>query len=163
MPGKAAKVIVSEKQHAILKKFAAAKSSKVSLAQRSRVILLAFQGHNNEAIEREVGLQHDAVGVWRRRWRDNWQRLISIECSEKPHVLEQEIQKLLSDLPRAGRKPTMTAEQQAAVFKKACEDPKDSDRPIAKWTHRELSLQMIADGVLNAISGRWIGKLLRRA
>jgi len=87
MPGKAAKVTVTEKQHAILLKFAKAKSSKVSLAQRSRIILLAFEGHNNEAIEKEVGLQHDAVGVWRRRWRDNWQRLIEIECAEKPHVL----------------------------------------------------------------------------
>jgi len=125
--------------------------------------LLAFEGHNNEAIEQAVGLQHDAVGVWRRRWRDSWPRLISVECSEKPHVLEQEIQKLLSDLPRAGRKPKMTSEQQAAVFKKACEDPKDSDRPIAKWTHRELSLQMIADGVFDAVSAGWIGKLLRRA
>ena len=163
MPGKAAKVIVSEKQQAILRKYAKAKSSKVSLAQRSRIILLAFEGHNNEFIEREVGLHHDAVGLWRRRWRENWQRLISIECSEKPHILEQEIQKLLADLPRAGRTPAMTSEQQAAVFKKACEDPKDSDRPIAKWTHRELSLQLIADGIFDAISGRWIGKLLRRA
>lgn len=164
MPGKAAKVIVTEKQHAVLKKFAAARTSEVSLAQRSRIILLAFEGKNNEAIEQEVGLQHDAVGVWRRRWRDNWQRLISIECTDESHVvLEQEIRTLLSDLSRTGRKPTITPEQQAAAFKKACEDPQDSDRPIAKWTHRELSCQMIVDGVLDASSGRWIGKLLRRA
>lgn len=163
MPGKAAKVIVTEKQYAILKKFADARTSEVSLSKRSRIILLAFEGKNNEAIEQEVGLQHDAVGVWRRRWRDNWQRLISIECAEQPHVLEREIRTLLSDQPRTGRKPTITPEQQAAIFKKACEDPKDSDRPIANWTHRELSCQMIVDGVLNAISGRWIGKLLRRA
>lgn len=163
MPGKAAKVILTEKQQAVLKKFAAARTSKVSLAQRSRIILLAFEGKNNEAIEEDVGLHHDAVGVWRRRWRDNWPRLISIECSEKPHVLEREIQSLLSDLPRSGRKPAITPEQQAAVFKKACEDPKDSGRPIARWTHRELSHQMVAEGLLDAISGRWIGKLLRRA
>lgn len=124
MPGKAAKVIVTEKQHAILLKFAKAKSSKVSMAQRSRILLLAFDGHNNEAIEKEVGLQHDAVGAWRRRWRDAWQRLIDIECAEKPHVLEQEITKLLSDRPRAGRKPRITPEQQAAVFKKHAKTPK---------------------------------------
>lgn len=81
MPGKAAKVIVTEKQQAILLKFAKAKTSAVSLAQRSRIVLLDFKGHNNEAIEGLVGLQHDAVGAWRRRWRDNWQRLIDIECA----------------------------------------------------------------------------------
>ena len=124
MPGKAAKVIVTEKQQAILESFSKSRSVSVSLAQRSRIILLAFDGHNNEAIESLVGLQHDAVGRWRRRWRDNWERLIDIECSEERHVLEAEIVKLLSDLKRSGRKPRVSAEQQAAIFKTACEDPK---------------------------------------
>lgn len=124
MPGKAAKVIVTEKQHAILESFSKSRSVCVSLAQRSRIILLAFDGHNNEAIESLVGLQHDAVGRWRRRWRDNWERLIDIECSEDRHVLEAEIVKLLSDLKRSGRPPRINSEQQAAVFKTACEDPK---------------------------------------
>ena len=163
MPGKAAKVIVTEKQQAILQKIAKAKTSSVSLAQRSQIILLAFDGNNNEAIEQAVGLHHDAVGVWRRRWRDHWPRLIEIECAEKPHVLKQEIIRLLSDLPRAGRKRVVTEEQQATIFQKACEDPAESNRPIAKWTHRELALQLITDGVVAAISGRWVGKLLGRA
>jgi hypothetical protein len=124
MPGKAAKVIVTEKQHAILESFSKSRSVSVSLAQRSRIILLAFDGHNNQSIESLVGLQHDAVGRWRRRWRDNWERLIDVECSEERHVLEAEIVKLLSDLKRSGRPPRITAEQQAAVFKTACEDPK---------------------------------------
>jgi hypothetical protein len=124
MPGKAAKVIVTEKQYAILESFSKSRSVSVSLAQRSRIILLAFDGHNNQSIESLVGLQHDAVGRWRRRWRDNWERLIDVECSEERHVLEAEIVKLLSDLKRSGRPPRITAEQQAAVFKTACEDPK---------------------------------------
>lgn len=163
MPGKAAKVIITEKQQAVLQTFVKARSSKVSLVQRSRIILLAFEGQNNESIEQLVGLHHDAVGRWRRRWRDSWQRLIAIECSEKPHVLEQEIRKLLADLPRAGRTPNISPEQQAVLFKKACEDPKDNDRPIGRWTARELSLQMVLDGVIQSISGRWVSRLLRRA
>jgi len=131
MPGKAAKVIVTEKQFAILQRYSVAKTISVSLAQRARIILLAFEGHNNEAIERQIGLHHDAVGRWRRRWQKAWERLTLIECSEKPHVLEHEIQKLLSDLPRSGRKPRVTAEQQAAIFKTACEDPKKTtDRSL---------------------------------
>lgn len=124
MPGKAAKVIVTEKQHAILESFAKSRSVSVAIAQRSKIILLAFDGLNNEAIESLIGLQHDAVGRWRRRWRDSWERLIDIECSEERHVLEAEIVKLLSDVKRSGRPPRITPEQQAAVFKTACEDPK---------------------------------------
>jgi hypothetical protein len=52
--------------------------------------------------------------------------LIDIECSEERHVLEAEIAKLLSDLKRSGRPPRVTAEQQAAIFKTACEDPKQT-------------------------------------
>ena len=127
MPGKAAKVIVTEKQQQILQSFANSRSVCVSLAQRSRIILLAFEGHNNETIETIVGLQHDAVGRWRRRWRDHWQRLIDIECCEQRHVLEAEIKQLLADRKRSGRPPRITAEQQAALFKTACEDPKKTN------------------------------------
>jgi len=127
MPGQAAKVIVTEKQQAILQTFAKSRSVSVSLAQRSRIVLLAFDGHNNEQIEALVGLQHDSVGRWRRRWRDNWERLIDIECSQQQHVLEAEITKLLSDRKRSGRPPSITPEQQAAIFKTACEDPKKTN------------------------------------
>ncbi len=64
MPGKAAKVIVTEKQHAILQTFAKSRSVSVSLAQRSKIILLAFEKHNNEEIEALVGLHHDAVDAY---------------------------------------------------------------------------------------------------
>jgi hypothetical protein len=127
MPGKAANVIVTEKQQAILQTFAKSRSASVALAQRSKIILFAFDGHNNEEIEGLLGLQHDAVGRWRRRWRDNWERLIDIECSEERHVLEAEMITLLSDRKRSGRPPRMTSEQQAAIFKTACEDPKKTN------------------------------------
>ena len=48
MPGKAAKVVVTEKQQAILQEFSDSRSVSVSLAQRSRIMLLAFDGLNNE-------------------------------------------------------------------------------------------------------------------
>ena len=127
MPGKAAKVIITEKQLAILQAFAKSRTVSVSLAQRSRIILLAFDGRNNEQIETEVGLHHDAVGCWRRRWRDHWERLIDIECSQEKHVLEAEIKTLLSDRKRSGRPPQISSEQQAAIFKTACEDPKKTN------------------------------------
>jgi len=123
MPGKAAKIIITEKQQAILLRLSRSRTEGVSLVQRSHIILLAFDGHNNESIESEVGLHHDAVGRWRRRWRDSWEKLIDIECREERHVLTSEIKKLLSDRPRSGRKARISTQQQAAIFKTACESP----------------------------------------
>lgn len=56
------------------------RSENASSVKRSRIVVPAFQGHNNKTIEGIVGVQHDGVGRW--RWRDNWERLIDIECSE---------------------------------------------------------------------------------
>lgn len=163
MSGKAAKVVVTEKQYAILQEFAASRSLSVALVQRSRIILLAFEGANNEAIEQEVGLHHDRVGDWRRRWRDNWPRLIGIECSAEPHELKAAIKQLLADKHRSGRPPRINSAQQATLIAKACEDPQDSDRPIACWTSDELAHEMTTTGTITSISGRWVRKLLARA
>lgn len=162
MPGKAAKVVVTEKQQAILKEFSVSRSVSVSLAQRSRIILLAFDRLNNEAIEREVGLGHDQVGLWRRRWRDNWSRLIGIECTEDLHELKNAIKELLADAHRSGRPPEISSEQQAELIATACEDPQDSGRPIACWTSDELADEMTTRGTFLTISGRWVRQLLAR-
>jgi len=149
MPGKAAKIVVTEKQQAILKEFVSSRSVSVSLAQRSRIILLAFDRLNNEAIESEIGLGHDQVGRWRKRWRDNWNRLIGIECAEGLHELKSAIKELLADGHRSGRPPCISSEQLASLIAKACEDPQDSARPIACWTSDELADEMTTFGCTN--------------
>jgi len=130
MPGKAAKIVVTEKQEAILKQFVSSRSVSVSLAQRSRIILLAFDGLNNEGIEIEISLGHDQVGRGRKRWRNNWTRLIGIECAEGPHELRNAIKELLADAHRSGRPSRISSEQQASLIAKACEEPQDSDRVL---------------------------------
>ena len=114
MPGKAAKVTVTEKQFDILTEFSKARTEGVSLVQRSKIILLALEKHNNEAIEQKLGIGHDAVGKWRRRWPDAWDKLTVLQCNSTPAELKAAIRKLLADAPRAGRKPQITSEQQAA-------------------------------------------------
>lgn len=162
MSGKAAKVVVTEKQLALLEEFVAARSTPVGLQTRCRVIVMAQQGHNNEAIEAAVGLGHDAVGVWRRRWRDNWPRLINIECGEGIPALKKAIIELLSDLKRPGRPPRITSVQQADLAAKACEDPQESGRPISQWSSDELADEMGRGQHPFAISGRWVRRLLAR-
>ena len=62
--------------------FTASRSVSVDLAQRSNIILLAFDGHNNEQIEAIVALGLDQVGKWRRRWQVQQNKLIAIECGQ---------------------------------------------------------------------------------
>ncbi|MEM8910357.1 MAG: hypothetical protein AAGC97_01215, partial [Planctomycetota bacterium] len=69
-----------------------------------------FDCHNEEAIEKEVGLQTRRRPSTAATLARFGARLFEIGCVEK-HVLYQEIVRLLSDLPRAGRNRIVTEEQ----------------------------------------------------
>lgn len=163
MSGSAARVTITEQQQSILIEFANARTAKVALAQRSRIILLAFEKQTNEQISAEVGLNPDQVGRWRRRWQIAWDSLIKVECGGKPHELRDAIKKVLSDLPRSGRPSQISPEQQAQMISLACEYPEDSGRPIGNWTGWELAEELKSRSILDSISPRWVSELLRRA
>ena len=62
MAGKAAKVVITERQQDVLQKLARATTIAVRLQQRAQIILLAFEGKLNQEIESLVGLGRDQVG-----------------------------------------------------------------------------------------------------
>ena len=163
MSGKAARVRITERQQDVLRQFANARNLAVSLVQRSRIVLLAFEKRSNEQISIEVGLNPDQVGRWRRRWQQAWDKLICVECGGKPHELVDAIKQVLADLPRSGRPRRIDPEQQAQLFSAACENPEESGRPISHWTAWELAEEMQSRGIIDAITPRWVSELLRRA
>src|SRR5438876_7292680 len=102
MPGKAAKVTITEKQQAILDEFSRSRTEPSFLSQRSGIILLAFAGLLNEEIAPQVGLERHQVGIWRMRWAEAFNRLVLVECLEGNLALRKAIRELLADAPRAG-------------------------------------------------------------
>lgn len=163
MPGKAAKVRCTEKQLTILNQLARATTSSQRIAQRSKIILMAFDKKLNQEIAVEVGLHPDQVGVWRRRWQESFDALVAIECRESTAVLTRAIEQVLSDAPRSGSPGTFTAEQVTQILATACEPPENSGRPIDNWTHRELTDEVIQRKIVPSISIRQVGRYLEQA
>jgi transposase len=163
MSGTAAKVIVTEKQHAILAQIANARTASQQLIQRTKIILLAFGGMLNMQIHEQVGLNRQQVGLWRRRWADSWQALVSIECHENHATFQRAIEQTLSDAPRSGSPGTFTGEQVTQILAVACESPELSGRPIDNWTHRELTDEVIKREIVLTISVRQVGSYLKEA
>lgn len=162
MPGKAAKIQLSERQMELLEEIVASRTAQVRLVQRAQIILLAFQKRNNEEIGEVVGLNPQQVSVWRKRWKADWDRLIAVECSERKSVLKSEIETLLSDQPRKGRTPTFSAEQQAAIVALACEDPDEaSERPISQFTAREIADEAVKRNIVPSISRSRVSAFLK--
>ena len=162
MPGTAAKVRLSEKQLVVIEALSRSRTVSGAIATRATIVLLGYRGVFNEDISRQVGLNRQQVGRWRKRWRDAWDALCVWECSEQRRLREA-ILKVLSDIPRPGRTATFTAEQVTQILAVACESPELSGRPIAHWTHEELKDEVISRGIVQSISKSQVGRILRAA
>jgi transposase len=163
MPGSAARVIVTERQQDLLLQMSQSVTIAFRLRQRARIVLLAFEGRSNQDIAREVELGREQVGVWRRRWQNEFERLTLIEGLEALSDLRHAIEDVLADEPRSGRPCTFTAEQLAMIFSVACEAVEDSGRPVARWTQREIIDEVVQRGIVSSLSTSHLSTLLAEA
>ena len=163
MSGKAAKIVLTEKQQSVLRRIRRSTTASQQLVQRVRIILLGFAGSLNGDIAKVVGLARKQVGVWRRRWRESFDALVAIECRETQAELRRAIEDVLGDAPRSGSAGTFTAEQVTQVLATACEEPEQSGRPVDRWTHRELADEVIHRKIVPSISVSQVGRYLARA
>ena len=162
MPGKAAKVRLTEKQQVVLEELSHSRTEAMSAIQRATIVVLAFEGLKNEEIALQVGLNRQQVGVWRQRWRDSWEALCVWECRE-PRRLKEALLEVLSDAPRPGAPAKVTPVQVATIVALACEPPSLSERPITRWTHRELHDEVLRREIVDEISLAQVGRYLRNA
>lgn len=163
MPGKAAKVPLSEEQLKIFQQITPESTAAVRLVQRCRIILLGFDGRLNEEIAADVGLHRKQVGVWRRRWQRSFEALIAVECRERTAALRRAIEDVLSDAPRPGGPGSFTAEQVTQIIAIACEPPENSGRPVTHWPAREIAEEAAKRGIVQSISASQVNLYLRSA
>ena len=161
MPGKAAKVIVTERQLATLNTMIGSSTCPQGVAQRARMIVLAFERQTNEAIAEKIQCERHMVGLWRRRWVAGFQRLVLIECGEKSSALPRAIERFLSDSPRRGWPGKFSAEQVALIIAVACEPPEKCGRPVTHWTPHELADEVKKRSIVESISARQVGRFLK--
>jgi transposase len=161
MPGKAAKVWITERQQPILIELSKSLTESQLVVQRATIVLLAFAGQLNEQIAVRIGLGPGQVGVWRRRWQAAWEELTALECRE-PRRLREAIQEVFRDAPRSGSPGTFTAAQVTQILALACEPPAKSGRPITHWTRKELHAEVLKRGIAQ-ISESQVGRYLKQA
>jgi len=163
MSGKAAKIMLTERQQAILQQIIHSTTAAQRLVQRARLIILAFGGMFNGPISGTIGLRRKQVGLWRRRWKDSFDALVAIECRESQAALRRAIEDVLSDAPRSGSPGKFTAEEVAQVLALACEPAEKSGRPINEWTGRELADELAQRKIVTSISTSQVNRYLAEA
>jgi len=123
------------------------------LALRGRIVLAAGAGKTNSQIVREQQVSLDMARLWRQRWLD----LQAIPLDEL------RVEERLEDMPRPGAPARITAEQRCRIEALACEKPPEADRPISQWTGREIADEIMKRGIVEQISARHAGRLLKRS
>jgi len=82
MSGKAAKIVLTEMQKSELENISRSKVAQQRCIQRARIILLAAAGLLNSEISSRVGIGRQQVGLWRRRWQQSQEALLTVELNE---------------------------------------------------------------------------------
>jgi transposase len=102
-----------------LDKFVASPSTPQSLALRSRIVLAAADGSNNQQIAAALKIPPITVGKWRRSFA-----MGGVEG--------------LRDSPRSGRPPKHDAETRRKLQTRVCQQPEDQSR----WSVRTLAAEL---------------------
>ena len=120
------------------------------IARRARIILMASDGQNNREIARSLAINRQMARLWRNRW---------LETNGKDLSILQRLQ----DQERVGAPVKFSMAQVVELFALACSSPEDYGRPISHWTARELTDEIIKQGIMETISIRHVGRLLKEA
>lgn len=115
--------------------------------------MAAAEGKNNSQIAKEIGISVKTA----RQWRDRWLILQPIALDDLS------VEERLEDLPRSGAPPRITADQRCRIEAMACEAPEKSGRPISHWTNREIADEIMKRDIVDQISARHAGRLLKRS
>ena len=145
-------VDLTEVERAELEKLVKRHNVAQQIALRGRIVLAAWAGKNNSHIARDLHVSLDMVRLWRQRWLD----------LQPIALADLSVEERLEDLPRPGAPLQITAEQRCQIEALACEKPEGSDRPISHWTGREIADELIKRGIVERISPRHAGRLLKR-
>ena len=122
------------------------------LVVRARIVWAAGAGHTDARVACRRGLDDETPGHWRRRW---------LQVRDAP-LAEVSAAQRRADAPRAGAPARRRPEQVGRAIALACEQPADSDRPISRWSQRELAEGITRRGIVARIAPRHAGRLLTR-
>lgn len=170
MSNKVSQLLASPRILDLLEKERARGIIGVSYKMRLCIILNGIKGLSNYKSHRELGIAIPTVKKWRARWEESYIVLFTLEnkgvnewgTTVKDHEIISQIKNILSDKPRSGTPNRITLAQQEQIVALATEKPEDHNIPMTAWTHEMLAHVAIAEGILENISRRYIGTILKK-
>ena len=156
------KVIMTSSMEELLKTWSKAYTVLEYLKTRSRILLFAQQGLNNREIAKKLSIHYNTVSLWRNRFVAEYPRLSVVE-ERNPDELKQEMEIVLSDLPRSGAPLEYDNTVRLKIKLIACQNPKEYGFEASHWSLPILRMATINSGIVTDISTGCIYNILKRA
>jgi len=136
--------------------------------RRLQIILDGISGKSIYRSSKDLSVREETVRLWRDRWKEHIAGLL--EASEegigakslKDYELVKMLKAILNDKQRKGRPKQITVEQEEQIRAIACTSPLDHGIQMTRWTHSMLADTVISKKIVNQISARYIGVILKK-
>jgi transposase len=124
-------------------------------------------GHSNGKIVRDLSVSYNTVKSWRSRWTIFYPALLLAEKGPTEEGLSDsalmvKILSYLEDSPRSGAPKRFTLSQTQQIVALACQKPNEHGIEMTNWTHEMLAQVAISKGIVDRISSRYVGVLLKK-
>jgi len=160
-------IVLSDRLQLILNKLVCKRKIEKQLTFRINIILLSAAGYKYREICKQLDCCDATISFWRYRWTSNYEKLTtfcngidSIEVSGNEII--KEIFKIMGDAPRTGAPVIFTEDIQKKIQAMACEAPETYNLPYTHWTDYDLREQIIKSCIVDSISTRQVGRILKK-
>jgi transposase len=159
---------VNERIRSVIEKVVQKVSIPYRYKRRLEFIIDGINGKSIEHTKAKYNSNRQTINKWRKRWKESINDLIELSDQNvtgmalKDHELMTMIIKVLSDKPRSGTPKRITLEQESQIRALACTRPTEHGVEMTTWTHEMLSHVIKAKGIVDKISSRYVGVILKK-
>lgn len=160
-------LLMSVRQRHLLEAESRKRTTLQQYHQRILIVLYGQEGKSNSWVSGHLGISLNTVKSWRSRWVSQYSSLLDYEKGGQGEgVNDTELLgamlAVLSDLPRSGVPARITLAQKQQIVALACEKPDTYGVQMTDWSHEMLVKVVIAQGIVDTISRRHLGGILKK-
>lgn len=158
---------ISDRQKDLLEEHYSRRMAPSHERSRISIILGSHAGKGNLGLSRDLKMNVKRIERWRHRWITSYDALCNFEKGPNGQGISdsellREMLRLLQDAARPGAPKTITLEQEQQIAALACRKPSDYGIPVTQWTHELLAITAQEQGLVNQISPRYVGVILKK-
>lgn len=160
-------IMMTERQHRLLKEEAQRRTTLRQFCERIRVLLGCHSGIALKVLNKQLEVDLSFIKRWRSRWLSNYDALVKFEQGidgkgVSDHDILAKMLEIISDHPRPGKPPSITLAQKQQLMALACEKPENYGLARTNWTHKTLAETAVEKGIFDRISPRYVGTILKK-